>query len=71
MNGLLIQWGYVADGRCDTKVDILAYTSSTSYAITLAGSSSGTAYFHNVSQTSFYVNIQSYTNQIRWITIGY
>lgn len=69
MNGLLIQWGVIPTGRGDTRVDIRSYSSN--YAVVLGGQSANPAYHHNKNDNYFYVNIQNYTDEIDWLTIGY
>ena len=70
MNGLLIQWGILLDGRGDTKIYILDY-STINYTIVLGGHSSNPPYYHDKKLNSFYANINNYTNELCWLTIGY
>ena len=70
MNGLLIQWGILLDGRGDTKINILDY-STINYTIVLGSHSTNTAYYHDKKLNSFYANIKDYTNELCWLTIGY
>lgn len=69
MNGLLIQWGVIPSGRGNTRVDIISYSSN--YAVVLGGQSSNTAYHSAKMKNYFYANIENYTNEIDWLTIGY
>lgn len=71
MNGLLIQWGVIPSGRIDTEIKLIAYSSGTSYAISTSGTSSSNAYFYSATKTGFWANIANFTNEIRWITIGF
>lgn len=70
-NGLLIQWGVIPSGRIDTEIKLIAYSSGTSYAISTSGTSSSNAYFYSATKTGFWANIANFTNEIRWITIGF
>ena len=69
-NGLLIQWGILLDGRGDTKIYILDY-STINYTIVLGGHSTNPPYYHDKKLNSFYANINNYKNELCWLTIGY
>ena len=69
-NGLLIQWGILLHGRVDTKIYILDY-STINYTIVLGGHSTNPPYYHDKKLNSFYANINNYTNELCWLTIGY
>lgn len=69
-NGLLIQWGILLDGRGNTKINILSY-STVNYTIVLGGASSNSPYYHDKKLNYFYANIQQFTDELCWLTIGY
>ena len=68
---MIEQWGVIPEGRTNTKVNILSYSSPSNYAVVLGGQSYNTAYHYNKNNNYFYVNISDYLDEIDWLTIGY
>lgn len=67
----MVQWGVIPYGRVDTKVNILSYSSSSNYAVVLGGQSAKPPYHYDKHNNYFYANIQDYSDEIDWLTIGY
>lgn len=63
--------GVIPEGRKETKVNILSYSSPSNYTIVLGGQSYNTARQYNKNNNYFYVNILEYYDEIDWLTIGY
>ena len=70
-NGLIRQWGVIPAPRGETTINLIPYSSKSSYSIQVSGTSAVTAYFEDMTPNSFMTNIQNYNNEIRWSTIGY
>ena len=70
-NGLIRQWGVIPAPRGETTINLIPYSSKSSYSIQVSGTSAETAYFEDMTPNSFMTNIQNYNNEIRWSTIGY
>ena len=75
-NGLLIQWGYVTSNW--TEIDIISYTSSTTYQLLLTPikSSNITFYISAFRVSASKISLKTYSSDgtadgISWITIGY
>ena len=75
-NGLLIQWGYVTSNW--TEIDIISYTSSTTYQLLLTPikSSNTTFYISAFRVSASKISLKTYSSDgtadgISWITIGY